>query len=60
MDLMQAAVVVKNPSDFKGQYIGQSEANTKKILESTLGKVLVIDEASLFCSNGLEASTDFS
>jgi hypothetical protein len=38
-------VVVKNPSDFVGSVIGQSEANTKAILATTLGKVLIIDEA---------------
>ncbi|KAI5828139.1 P-loop containing nucleoside triphosphate hydrolase protein [Schizophyllum commune Tattone D] len=43
--LSNGEVVVKNPSDFIGQYIGSSEENTKKILASTVGKVLVIDEA---------------
>ncbi|KAF9042770.1 P-loop containing nucleoside triphosphate hydrolase protein [Hymenopellis radicata] len=43
--LSNGEVVVKNPSDFIGQYIGQSEAKTKAILETTKGKVLVIDEA---------------
>ncbi|TRM64558.1 P-loop containing nucleoside triphosphate hydrolase protein [Schizophyllum amplum] len=38
-------VVVKNPSDFIGAHLGSSERNTKKILASTVGKVLVIDEA---------------
>lgn len=38
-------VVVKNPADFIGNVMGQSEANTKAILASSLGKVLVIDEA---------------
>lgn len=38
-------VVVKNPSDFVGSVLGESEKNTKGILASTLGKVLVIDEA---------------
>lgn len=38
-------MVVKNPSDFIGNVIGQSEANTKAILDTTVGKVLVIDEA---------------
>ncbi|RPA83460.1 P-loop containing nucleoside triphosphate hydrolase protein [Ascobolus immersus RN42] len=46
-------VVIKNPSDFVGAYIGHSEANTKGILESTIGKVLVIDEAyALFGGGG--------
>jgi hypothetical protein len=38
-------VVIKNPADFIGSVLGGSEANTKAILESTRGKVLVIDEA---------------
>lgn len=37
--------MAKNPSDFVGQYIGQSESNTKAILASAVGKVLIIDEA---------------
>jgi SpoVK/Ycf46/Vps4 family AAA+-type ATPase len=36
---------VKNPSDFVGSHLGQSEQQTKGILAATLGKVLVIDEA---------------
>ncbi|RAH75108.1 AAA family ATPase [Aspergillus aculeatinus CBS 121060] len=43
--LSNGEVVVKNPSDFIGNVIGGSEAATKGILASTLGKVLVIDEA---------------
>ena len=35
---------MKNPSDFIGSHIGKSEAQTKAILASTIGKVLVIDE----------------
>jgi DNA polymerase III delta prime subunit len=38
-------VVVKNPADFVGAALGQSEQNTKGILASAIGKVLVIDEA---------------
>lgn len=38
-------VIVKNPADFVGSVIGKSEKNTKGILASTVGKVLVIDEA---------------
>jgi hypothetical protein len=38
-------VVVKNPSDFIGSHLGETEKNTKEILDSTIGKVLIIDEA---------------
>jgi hypothetical protein len=37
-------VITKNPADFVGSHIGQSEANTKAILQATVGKVLIIDE----------------
>jgi hypothetical protein len=43
--LSRGEVVVKNPSDFVGAALGQSEQNTKGILASAIGKVLVIDEA---------------
>jgi len=46
---------VKNPADFIGSYIGQSEANTKGILATTLGKVLVIDEAYMLNSSNGES-----
>lgn len=36
---------MKNPSDFVGDVLGASEKTTKGILSSTVGKVLVIDEA---------------
>ena len=38
-------MVVKNPSDFVGNVLGASESTTRGILASTVGKVLVIDEA---------------
>lgn len=38
-------MVVKTPADFIGNAVGQSESNTRAILASTLGKVLIIDEA---------------
>ena len=38
-------MVLKNPADFVGNVLGASESNTKGILASTLGKVLIIDEA---------------
>jgi len=37
-------VVIKNPSDFIGSALGESEKNTKAILANTVGKVLIIDE----------------
>ncbi|KAF7561335.1 hypothetical protein G7046_g2807 [Stylonectria norvegica] len=43
--LSNGEVVVKNPADFVGAALGQSEAQTKAILAATIGKVLVIDEA---------------
>ncbi|KAL9110261.1 MAG: hypothetical protein Q9227_005168 [Pyrenula ochraceoflavens] len=43
--LSNGEVVVKNPADFIGSVLGASESNTKAILASTMGKVLVIDEA---------------
>ncbi|KAL1871647.1 hypothetical protein Daus18300_004647 [Diaporthe australafricana] len=43
--LSKGEVVVKNPSDFVGSALGESEKQTKGILAACLGKVLVIDEA---------------
>lgn len=43
-------MVVKNPADFIGSVLGGSEANTKGILASTVGKVLIIDEAYMLAS----------
>ncbi|KAF7330535.1 NFX1-type zinc finger-containing protein 1 [Mycena venus] len=50
--LSRGEVVVKNPSDFVGAYLGHSEKNTKAILATTIGKVLVIDEAYMLYSSG--------
>lgn len=41
----QMEVVLKNPSDFVGSALGQSEQQTKAILAAAEGKVLIIDEA---------------
>ncbi|KAK4042166.1 P-loop containing nucleoside triphosphate hydrolase protein [Parachaetomium inaequale] len=41
-------VVYKTPDDFIGQYIGESEVKTREILGSTIGKVLIIDDAPMF------------
>lgn len=43
--LSNGEVVVKNPSDFVGEYLGESENITKGILAASRGKVLIIDEA---------------
>ncbi|KAJ5055777.1 P-loop containing nucleoside triphosphate hydrolase protein [Bipolaris maydis] len=50
--LSSGEVVVKNPADFVGNVIGGSEANTKAILASTVGKVLIIDEAYMLAGGG--------
>lgn len=42
---LAAIVVLKNPADFKGGVLGESESKTKAILAASLGKVLVMDEA---------------
>lgn len=46
--LTRQKVVIKNPADFIGNVIGQSETNTKAILAATVGKVLIIDEVGSF------------
>ena len=38
--------MTKNPADFVGSALGESEKNTKAILDATVGKVLVIDEVA--------------
>ncbi|MCJ1462518.1 hypothetical protein MMC07_001120 [Pseudocyphellaria aurata] len=48
--LSNGEVVVKNPADFVGNVLGQSESNTKAILATTIGKVLIIDEAYMLYS----------
>ncbi|KAI1179136.1 P-loop containing nucleoside triphosphate hydrolase protein [Nemania sp. FL0916] len=43
--LSRGDVVLKTPADFIGVHLGESEVKTKAILEASVGKVLVIDEA---------------
>ena len=43
--LSKGDTIVKNPQDFVGQVLGESEAKTKRILDNSKGCVLVIDEA---------------
>jgi hypothetical protein len=57
LELLTRTVVVKNPSDFVGSVMGESEKNTKGILASTLGKVLVIDEAYGLYTGGTSSSS---
>lgn len=53
--LICSLVVLKNPADFVGSVLGQSEQNTRAILAATVGKILVIDEAYMLYS-GREGS----
>lgn len=49
-------MIVKNPSDFVGSVLGESEKLTKGILAASSGKVLVIDEAyGLYGGHGTHA-----
>lgn len=41
---------MKNPADFVGSVLGESEKNTKAILKASEGKVLIIDEAYMLYS----------
>jgi Cdc6-like AAA superfamily ATPase len=43
--LSNGEVITKNPADFVGSALGQSERNTKAILDGAKGRVLIIDEA---------------
>jgi len=50
--LTKGEVIIKNPSDFIGSALGESEKNTNLILDAALGSVLVIDEgiiAAAYC-----------
>ncbi|KAF8454733.1 P-loop containing nucleoside triphosphate hydrolase protein [Terfezia claveryi] len=57
--LSNGEVLVKNPADFIGTVIGESEKNTKGILQAAMGKVLIIDEAYMLYS-GSGSSNDKS
>ena len=57
IEILISVVVMKNPSDFVGDVLGASEKTTKGILASTIGKVLVIDEAyGLYGGSGSSGS----
>ncbi|KAI0902726.1 P-loop containing nucleoside triphosphate hydrolase protein [Ustulina deusta] len=55
--LSNGEVIIKTPSELIGDALGQSERNTKAILDSTKGKVLIIDEAYMLGSRDKSAST---
>ena len=48
--LSSSECIVRTPADFIGSVLGESEKNTKAILDSTKGKVLVLDEAYMLSS----------
>ncbi|KAJ8127585.1 hypothetical protein O1611_g6051 [Lasiodiplodia mahajangana] len=53
--LSRGDVVFKTPADFIGDCLGKSEAQTRRILDASVGKVLIIDEAYMLdpgSSNG--------
>lgn len=50
--LTLTTVVFRNPADFVGSVLGESEKNTKEILKATEGKVLIIDEAYMLYPGG--------
>ncbi|KAG5728814.1 NFX1-type zinc finger-containing protein 1 [Termitomyces sp. T112] len=58
--LSNGEVMVKNPSDFIGSVLGESESRTKAILATSVGKVLIIDEAYMLYggSGGAEKNND--
>ncbi|KAI5777897.1 P-loop containing nucleoside triphosphate hydrolase protein [Geopyxis carbonaria] len=58
--LSNGEVVTKNPSDFTGAVLGASEQQTKSILETTVGKVLIIDEAYSLYSGGTSGGSGTS
>lgn len=51
-------VIIKNPADFIGQCLGKSEAKTRAILQATIGKVLIIDEAHMLDAGGPQKQQD--
>ncbi|KAG4427433.1 hypothetical protein IFR05_017084, partial [Cadophora sp. M221] len=54
--LSKGEVLVRNPSDLLGIYIGDSEANTKAALNAAIGNVLVIDEAYMMYTGGSDGT----
>ncbi|PNP43488.1 hypothetical protein TGAMA5MH_04460 [Trichoderma gamsii] len=56
--LSHGDIVLKTPPDFIGSCLGESETKTRNILQSTVGKVLVIDEAYMLDAGDSEREQD--
>ncbi|KAJ4477292.1 P-loop containing nucleoside triphosphate hydrolase protein [Lentinula aciculospora] len=56
--LSNGEVIMKNPADFIGNVLGASETQTKAILASSVGKVLIIDEAYMLHTGKTNQSPD--
>ncbi|KAF8419087.1 cbxX protein [Tirmania nivea] len=56
--LSNGEIVVKSAADFIGSCLGKSEAQTKRILNNTLGKVLIIDEAYMLYNGSTAKQAD--
>jgi len=59
--LSKGEVIVRNPSDLIGRYIGDSEQNMRSALSAAMGSVLVIDEAHMLyqsSSDGVGSDSD--
>lgn len=54
--LSKGEVIIRNPSDLIGQYIGDSEANTKAALTAAMGNVLVIGEAHMMYTGSSDST----
>jgi len=54
--LSKGEVLLRNPSDLIGQYIRDSEANTKAALNAEIGNVLSIDGAYMMYSGGSDGT----
>lgn len=52
--LSKGDVIIKNPSDFTGGVLGESEQKTVTILDAAVGCVLVIDEAYGLYAQGVK------
>lgn len=53
-------VVFKTPANFVGQHIGDSEIRTSEILDATLGKAFIIDDAHMFYNGSRVGATSES